>query len=733
MTRFLFHALGSTALALGLLFASLPPAFAGQTINVTGNMPNSVKGNSPNANGAWDWDDTLDTLLDPNNNTVNIRSGTVQQGVYGGHADSQTTSVLASHNEVNISGGAVEWYVKGGYAFTNANFEEGARATHNTVNITSGTVQWEVYGGYAQARIDGIFAEASRNSVTIADGNVIRNVSGGRAESAVFVSATDNAVSISGGTVRGDVFGGWAELYHSASPLRISTASNNTVTITDGEVVGRVVGGYLLLRDAQAPGSATGNTVFISGTPNLTNSILYGGFVGDNNFTNPATGVRIDARSGNKLRFQSSELTVAGLKNFEFLHFYLPNSVQAGDTMLFVTDTANIEGSKFDVGVQRGPNSLPLRVGETVTLIDASDGDLIGAFNGTVNGRTMGGGIIYGYEFLVTTADEKVMATATNFVLDGSNKAYSEGFASSVTLVTQGGDMIAGPGMSEAMDATQGAEAGVAPVLAGFGAVSGGSMRINSGSHVDMRSVSLVAGFAWGRDFDFGRPTLGAFFEYGTGSYDTYNSFAGSASVKGKGDTYYYGGGILGRMDFADTGPGRFYTEGSFRAGRIHNDYKRSDIGVSYDFSTPYYGFHLGAGYIWNINEQASLDLYGKYFWTRVQGETVHLSAGDSIKFKDADSSRLRLGGRFAYAINEHVSPYIGAAYEHEFDGKARATTAFGDPIPAPSLRGDTGIGELGLTLRPSLNLPLSFDLGVQGYTGKREGVTGSLQIRFTF
>ena len=71
--------------------------------------------------------------------------------------------------------------------------------------------------------------------------------------------------------------------------------------------------------------------------------------------------------------------------------------------------------------------------------------------------------------------------------------------------------------------------------------------------------------------------------------------------------------------------------------------------------------------------------------------------------------------------------------HKHELDGKTRATTS-GFDIPAPSLRGDTGIGEIGLTFRPSQStMPLSFDLGVQGYTGKREGVTGSLQIRWDF
>ena len=83
-------------------------------------------------------------------------------------------------------------------------------------------------------------------------------------------------------------------------------------------------------------------------------------------------------------------------------------------------------------------------------------------------------------------------------------------------------------------------------------------------------------------------------------------------------------------------------------------------------------------------------------------------------------------------SMNECVSPYIGAAWEHEFNGRAGATTR-GFSIPAPSLRGDTGIGELGLSFKPSATIPLFFDLGIQGYVGKREGVTGSLQAKLEF
>jgi hypothetical protein len=48
-------------------------------------------------------------------------------------------------------------------------------------------------------------------------------------------------------------------------------------------------------------------------------------------------------------------------------------------------------------------------------------------------------------------------------------------------------------------------------------------------------------------------------------------------------------------------------------------------------------------------------------------------------------------------------------------------------------LNGDTGIGELGLVVAPSKGLPVSCDVGIQGYVGERQGVTGSLQIRYEF
>ena len=110
--------------------------------------------------------------------------------------------------------------------------------------------------------------------------------------------------------------------------------------------------------------------------------------------------------------------------------------------------------------------------------------------------------------------------------------------------------------------------------------------------------------------------------------------------------------------------------------------------------------------------------------------------AGDLVKFDDADSHRWRFGARYAHAITLDsglvFTPYLGAAYEHEFDGKAEAS-AYGYGIDAPDLKGGTGIGELGISFSPSVDSGLSLDLGVQGYTGVRDGVTGSFQARWAF
>ena len=131
------------------------------------------------------------------------------------------------------------------------------------------------------------------------------------------------------------------------------------------------------------------------------------------------------------------------------------------------------------------------------------------------------------------------------------------------------------------------------------------------------------------------------------------------------------------------------------------------------------------------VRQQASLDVYGKYFWSH-QGSDGTRVAGDQYHFDATDSHRTRLGGRLNLNLTENIQPYLGAAWEHEFSGSADAQVASYD-VAAPSLKGDSGMFELGFSYKPEASDKVSFDLGVQAYTGVREGVAGSARFNYKF
>ena len=210
--------------------------------------------------------------------------------------------------------------------------------------------------------------------------------------------------------------------------------------------------------------------------------------------------------------------------------------------------------------------------------------------------------------------------------------------------------------------------------MAAFGGVGGGDSRYDTG----VEGASLLAGIAWGSDAGTGRLTLGAFFEGGRGSYDSHNSFSNYAPVDGDGDTSYMGGGVLGRYDLTSGALAGMYFDASARMGRAKMDFDTDDIRyngrrVDFDTTSRYYGLHGGLGYVWSINEAAHLDLSAKLLWTRQEGDRVNVH-GDVVHFADADSLRTRLGGRYSTAVNERFTPYVGAYWEHEFDGKVKST-----------------------------------------------------------
>ena len=590
---------------------------------------------------------------------------------------------------------------------------------NNRVFINSGAgVATDVFGGSSEN------GEARFNSVVMSGGTVSLHVFGGLSSNA---AAAYNSVVISGGTVDGNVYGGF-----SAN----GAATNNSVVISGGTVGGDVFGGL------SGAAATTHNTITLAGSPNLTASVIFGGLAATDQFT------------GNTLNSFGFSGSVKGMRNFEFYNFLLPNTLPAGGTLIAITGAPipNMGNTKIAIGPMLGGGQA-LAPGDEVVLLSKTDGagDPY-AFQNLPKGFSL----LYDLQtYYGAGPDNALIAGVRDVRVDPRTKSVAESLIAPLALVNQGGDLIAGEGMRAALSSDFLPGSRVSAYLA----ASGGWSRYDSGSHVDVSGASLIAGLAWRPELPSGKLALGPFFEAGWGSYNTTNSFSNAADVDGDGSTEYYGGGLLGRYD----APCGVYVEASGRVGGVHNDYDSDDLRdpltdrrAEYDKTRTYYGAHAGLGYVWNFNDQASLDVYTKYFWTHQEGFSTDVGE-DPYKFDDADSHRLRGGARFSYAVNDRFTPYIGAAYEHEFDGKIKATTYGGYRVDRPDLEGGTGIGELGFTLRPcgagagaaggagagaaggaggacsGAAAGLSFDLGAQGYVGVREGVTGSLRMKWEF
>ena len=702
---------------------------------------------------------------------LNTNGLTVQSGDFAGIIDNSNTSLLKN--------GAGTLTLTGNNAYTGSTtISEGTLKG----SIASGTdlsiADSAIYDGDNKARsvggLNGAGKILNTNGLTVQSGDFAgiidnSNTSLTKTGAGTLTLTRNNAytggTTISEGTLKGNIASGTdlsiadSAIYDGDNKARSVGGLNgagkilntNGLTVQSGDFAGIIDNSNTSLLKTGAgtltlsgTNTYTGMTTVRSGTLALGSDLtsnqltLYGGTVFDRGSHNHSLDNGI--LSVNGANGQSSMYKGDLSARNATLNFISP--VHPTQPLLRVTGDADVSGSACNVGLAGGTS---LASGSTLTLLEVDPDKTL-----TANNLQRGNGIVQIGSTVAhdITADVNLDPTTrrlnavTAQVSPGratdQSKALSEGFLGGLALNLQGADLVAGRGMDSAVRASSGTDDAERHGFAGFGALSGGSLRYNTGSHLDMNSLSLLTGLSWGIDLAPGRLTLGAFFEYGNGSYDTHNSFTNAASVDGDGNAYYLGGGILARMDFVNIGPGRFYAEASGRAGKTHNEYDSSDLRdaagrkADYDSSSPYYGLHFGTGYVWNINDAATLDLYGKYFWTRQQGDSVGLSTGEHLSFDDINSSRLRFGGRFAYILNEHVAPYIGAAWEHEFDGKARATTN-GFDIDAPNLHGNTGIGELGISLTPSADLPLTVDLGVQGYTGKREGVTGSLMVKWEF
>lgn len=673
-------------------------------------------------------------------NTVTIYGGTVGN-VFGGSSSSgrateNIVNILGYVETIDISGGVVSSgsgdassnsvamvlgtadNMYGGFVAFGTGYAAGNNAT-----MTGGTVQ-RIYGARTNT------GDASANNVNISEGigrttQVSNGVYGGYVNSGIGY-ASRNTVSISGGTVN-DVYGGYVG--------GTGNAVSNTVGISGGTVTGSVYGGF------SSVGSATGNTVRIEGAPTFGSVTTLSGGSGSPSGTG-------DVRTGNTLELWTKDIVVYSLENFQNLHFYLPSTIAPNDTVLTVTTSSGVDirtpngGPATTVGVGIVGGGTPLAAGDTVTLIKATGAGGLTADPTIANTITGMQGISTAYAFTLGVAGGNALeatVSSASSTHEGIRKSPSEGQAAGVAALTQGGDLAGGQGMASAQQAARAAGAGAAAQggWGGFGSTSGGMSTYATGSHVDARGVSIMLGLAKRFGLDGADLVAGPFFEAGVGSYDSYNDGpGGDDSIHAWGDSNYQGGGLLARLEATQGMLKGLYAEASARAGSLHTTYRSDDLNpalgrASYQTTSGYVGAHGGLGYVWDIDEKTDLDVYGKYFWTRTEGSSVTV-LGDDLDFDAVDSQRLRTGARLSRDLTANIRPYVGAAWDHEFAGSARSTVN-GQSVAAPSLSGDTGVGELGLVWKPAEDSGFSVDLGAQGYVGMRQGWSGALQVKYEF
>ncbi len=287
----------------------------------------------------------------------------------------------------------------------------------------------------------------------------------------------------------------------------------------------------------------------------------------------------------------------------------------------------------------------------------------------------------------------------------------------SLGFVNSGSDIIAGTAMNNAVSSA--AQGGEVP----FSGIGGGNTRYNSGSHVDATGTNLLTGIA----NKSGSVTRGYFIEGGWSSYDTLNA----NDNNGSGHANYYGLGMLLKKQLKNN----IYLDGSLRLGQVNSGYVNSNLtdaagnSASYHTNSFYYSAHLGLGKVYKISETKEIDLFAKYLYSHQNGNKVEI-LGDTFDFKGINSNRLQLGSKYTFGKTQSQNYYVGLTYEYEMSGTARASV-YGFDLPAPSLKGSSGILEVGMQIKPSKNKNYTIDLGLQGYTGKRQGFGGNVQVKF--
>lgn len=669
--------------------------------------------------------------------------------------DIQTSTVNAL---TVISGGTINGTVDGAKSYISAT--DGANSTTNSEML--------INGGHINGKITGSYSDTNSNhSLSIANSNIYINagmINGNivSASSRVFdkfdygyvtgIATANGNIYINGGTINGDVNAAYAEISSTQKNDDGIAKVNGNIYFNHGTITGDIIG-------AIGAGTATGqnSTTTVNAQSHISifndaklqddssgvtqyHSQLWGGYLTQySDFYN--------VFSNNILSMGAQQLTVKSLGNFEQYNFYINdyNSVLINNdhaALITVTDEVKNDNTVTNTGITTNQShvaisaiasGININAGDTITLIDASNADVTQGnlsanmsdlFANHTDTVSLGFGRKAEISYATIDSSQKLVAKVDSVIInDPTTKPLLEGILASMQNITRGADdLIALMGENKAVG-----------TMTPIATITGGVSKYRSGSSIDTRDYRLIIGSRYQL---LDNLYAGLALEYGRSNYSTHNDFA-TGRVNGDGHTYNYGVSLFAKY----TNPldvGHVYTDVAMRFGRTSTEFNSSDIitsngrAVYYDSKTNYIGASVGVGYVYPLNTQSYIDSSLRYFYTRLGSDSIVID-GDNIHFQKSTSSRIQWKEQYSYQTNESMTFYLAGIYEYEMNGKVKGNIA-GLSIDAPSVKGSTGIMELGVKATPIVNNhDFSINLNFSGYSGKRDGARVSALIQYDF
>ena len=717
----------------GTILGGMGETATGNTLKISGDSSNIT---TSSETGAGDWEQLCKVgggfgWLQATGNQVEITEGMIQGTFVGG-----SSALNASNNHVTVGGMyfTLGGALVGGYVL-HATDQTELKADGNTVTATHYSTTTPLNAAGAAA----VFVLNENASMGL-----------GRPAS---LSMTGNAVSFTGDSADekleiGRITGNYVFAETDNVPARI-TATGTQISLEN--VKAESVHGFVLEED----GVANSYDLTADTTIALTNAAVTGevGFVASSSTRLAVSGAEnsvLRAAGANRIGTLGDDV-----KRIELL----VSSVNAESPVITFTSTENKAYTGLEVKARIGELARARAAARSAeapadprsyllfgSLDNGARTELDGTieFSGTFteaakhfqasleNGSTLSVGNILNLDSDDEPGDEPgnvpgdgpdegddPVVTATD-----NAKTLSESLLGSVALVAQGSEFIAEEGL-EAMTAAAKADS-----VTAFGAMTGGHVRYETGSHVTLNSGSAALGAAT----RLGATTLAAFLEFGKGDSKTHASGA-----KADGDHRAYGVGLAARHALSD----RFYIDGSLRLGRSETKfdgfYTETAETAHYDAKSTYASAHLGGGFLFEVTPRVLADVYARGIFSYLGGDTVSLGTADDEKahFDSTTAETLQIGARLKGRVSENAAWRAGAGWIHVFGGDADASVFIDGLAPAriesPSLSGNSAVFDAGFTVKPSSASPWTFDLALKGYAGDRRGVTGTIQAGYRF